>query len=117
MLSKMSLSAIQFYQKFISPKKGFRCAYGVLNNTHGCSGSVKAIIESKGLINGFSDIKGQFSACKQASEELKQRKKKKKNDEGGVCLEPCTCSAADCAIPSPGKLDACDCLDAASCIP
>jgi putative component of membrane protein insertase Oxa1/YidC/SpoIIIJ protein YidD len=62
---------ISLYQKFISPRKGFRCAYGVVNDTHGCSGSVKNIIIEKGL------IEGQFARCKEAASYLKGDAKKK----------------------------------------
>ncbi|MCH0695689.1 membrane protein insertion efficiency factor YidD [Escherichia coli] len=43
-MDKLLLLLIVFYQRFVSPHKGLRCAYGVLHHTHGCSGAVKEIV-------------------------------------------------------------------------
>lgn len=97
-MKKIALSTIGFYQKYISPRKGFRCSYGVIHDTYGCSGHVKDIIRTHGLIKGTPLIKKQFNQCKQASIELKKRKndqhkKSKKCDPvvADCCVDPDCC--------------------------
>ncbi|MFS1430823.1 membrane protein insertion efficiency factor YidD [Vibrio splendidus] len=85
MLSKLSLLAISFYQKFISPRKGYRCAYGVLHGTHGCSGHVKKAIQIKGVISAIPDIKNQFANCKSASIEIQRKRDKRKHTKESPC--------------------------------
>ncbi|MDB5806251.1 MAG: hypothetical protein JWN73_3573 [Betaproteobacteria bacterium] len=36
----LASAAIGGYQRFLSPYKGYRCAYGVVHGTHGCSEAV-----------------------------------------------------------------------------
>ncbi len=97
---------IQFYQKHISPYKGFRCAHGAYYGGDSCSGAVSKIIRRKGLINGFEAIKNQFRRCSHAyknmSLSVKYPRKKKKNhplDHNPPALDFLNC------VPLP-----CDCL-------
>lgn len=101
-MKKIALLSIRFYQNFISPRKGFRCAYGVVNDTYGCSGHVKEIIDAHGLLKGIPLIKNQFKQCKQASIELKKRKNnpKKKSRKcndvvSNCCIDP---DISDCCV-------------------
>lgn len=121
MISKMAILCIKGYQRYISPRKGFRCAYGVLHGTHGCSGAVIEILQKKGILAGVPAIRERFSACKDACEELnkqKEQKKQKKKEEadGECCLDPT--DACDCvSIPSSCKStpDCGDCTPDLSC--
>ncbi len=105
---KVSIALINLYQSYISPYKGFRCAYGVVHNGESCSVRVKGVIGEVGLIRGWSAIVNQFKECRMSSELLKdqndntsqvpweERKKKKLSDGSGCLLLP-----AACAIPDP----------------
>jgi putative component of membrane protein insertase Oxa1/YidC/SpoIIIJ protein YidD len=95
---------IQFYQKHISPYKGFRCAHGDYYGGDSCSGAVSKIIRRKGLINGFAAIKNQFRRCSHAYMEIKNKFPKRKKDKGNV--------AADCALNGLGDVASlpCECL-------
>lgn len=57
---------INFYQRFISPYKGFRCAHAVYHHGPSCSSAVKTIIRQYGLLKGLPAIRARFSECKQA---------------------------------------------------
>lgn len=118
MINWTSLKLIAFYQKFISPKKGFRCAYGVLNNTHGCSGFVKKIINEKGLLAGRYEIRAQFENCRLAAIKLKKKNgcKKRKRDckENYRGCKNSSCEALDCGFSSCDVTD-CGSLDCGSC--
>lgn len=77
--------AIEFYQKRISPNKGYRCAYSLQYGGTGCSGAVLGILEQDGLIRGWGKIKARFSQCSESADELNKREKEKKNknNDGG----------------------------------
>lgn len=61
---------IRLYQRFISPYKGFRCAYSRYHPGRTCSGMVKGILAEHGVVNGWSLIRLQFEACREAHERL-----------------------------------------------
>lgn len=55
---------ITFYQRFISPYKGCRCAYGCYHPGLSCSGQVKRILAEYGVIDGWPLICQQFRLCR-----------------------------------------------------
>ncbi|MGI9270805.1 MAG: membrane protein insertion efficiency factor YidD [Woeseiaceae bacterium] len=87
-MSTILLHIISFYQRFISPYKGFRCAAGVYYGTGSCSQVVKSIIEKDGVRHGRFAIKDQFRRCAIAAqrfriEEKKKKKKPRRRNAGG----------------------------------
>ena len=73
------LLLIKFYQKFISPYKGFRCASNVLHKNGSCSGIIFNIIKEKPISQWKSNIKNQFDCCKKAHLTLKSQCNHKNN--------------------------------------
>lgn len=120
-MDRLALLIIWFYQRFLSPYKGYRCAYGVLHHTEGCSGAVKQIIRQKGVIAGWTDIRQRFVACRQAAMELqdsslsknerdKPDKAPKKKKE--YCDTPCgdgLNAIPDCSDVSCPEIPECSC--------
>lgn len=119
-MNNLILEAIVFYQRVISPRKGYRCAYGVLHHTQGCSGAVKEIIQRKGVIGGWEEIRQRFADCRLAAEALQDQKpgekpkRKKKGDncdfsgcDGQCCLHGVPDSLPE--IPLPDLECPCDC--------
>ncbi len=87
-MNKLLLFLIRLYQKYLSPKKGYCCAYGSLHNSGSCSERVYNIIKNNGVINGWADIKHQFKMCSEAYEIIKEKnnkKVKKKKNENDWC--------------------------------
>lgn len=93
---------ITLYQRYISPYKGFRCAYGCYHQTLSCSGMVKNIIAEHGLIAGWPLIKQQFAACRLAYETLQQeddrnnrrnnrRRRQRQKRDCGTRIDACDC--------------------------
>ena len=70
MVRHVCVALISFYQRFVSPYKGFRCAYGVYHGHDTCSGIVKQIVLNEGLLGGWPKIRAQFDACRRAFVQL-----------------------------------------------
>ncbi|WP_411911727.1 membrane protein insertion efficiency factor YidD [Rhodovulum sulfidophilum] len=60
----MSLRTIDFYQRRISPCKGFICAYRAVHGNIGCSGFVRQRIAETGLLRAMPAIAACFTACR-----------------------------------------------------
>lgn len=101
MLIRFVLLSIKLYQRYISPFKGFRCAYGVMYGGNSCSKEIYKILETQGLIRGIPLARSQLGKCsvaykilssEKAEEDSKKDKKKKpekKDDNVSWCDLPC----------------------------
>ena len=77
MLSRIALGGIHAYQRWVSPRKGYRCAHAVLHGGPGCSGFAKHAIRDKGLLPALPHIRARFADCRAAFDTLQDRR-----DEG-----------------------------------
>lgn len=66
-LKPAAVLAICGYQQFISPYKGYRCAYGALYGGPSCSEFGKRSIQEYGVIGGLILLRQRFHACHQAA--------------------------------------------------
>lgn len=73
MLSKAALGGIWVYQHYISPHKGFRCAYSVRHGGTGCSGYAKYAIRNHGLWRAVPIVRERLRACKAAYADLREQ--------------------------------------------
>lgn len=64
----MLLRAIAAYQRWLSPRKGFACAYRVRHGGPGCSGYAEAAIRAEGLA-AWPKVRRRLSACAVAASE------------------------------------------------
>ena len=64
---RSATSLISFYQRYISPHKGFRCAHRVYHGGQSCSGYAKTVVQQHGLGAAIPLIRQRFSACGQAA--------------------------------------------------
>ena len=62
---------IRFYQRHISPHKGFRCAHRALHGGDSCSEAVLGIVQTWGIWRSGPMIRTRFQECRQASQQLK----------------------------------------------
>ena len=69
-IDAVCLALIGFYQRQISPRKGYRCAYARLNGG-GCSSFVRVAIEQNGLSAALPQIRARFGECKNAARILR----------------------------------------------
>ncbi|MCG8427940.1 MAG: membrane protein insertion efficiency factor YidD [Chromatiales bacterium] len=96
-----AVAAINGYQQYISPYKGFSCAHRVATGEVSCSEFAKQVIHKKGLISALKDIFHRLDECKKVAIYLNEQKEKSKKDNP-------TCTAADTltCMPIPSCGDA-----------
>ncbi len=100
---------ITLYQKYISPHKGFNCAYACYHQDLSCSAMVKTMIAEHGLIAGWPMIQQQFLNChlayealqQQDEEELRRRRRRRRRNQDKECFltkDKCDCASnvGDC---------------------
>lgn len=104
MLTAASLWSIDIYQRRISPRKGFSCAYRVAHGGTGCSGYIKQRIAEVGLIRAIPDIRARFAACRQASEDINggRRRQRRGGRDGDCDIALCGLEGADCGADACG---------------
>lgn len=59
--------AIAGYQRHVSPRKGYRCAHGVVNGDTTCSAAIRDIVAEKGVLRAGVPSLRQFASCYRAS--------------------------------------------------
>ncbi|MGY8626628.1 membrane protein insertion efficiency factor YidD [Chromobacterium violaceum] len=100
----LALCLIRIYQRHLSPRKGFGCAYRAGTGRAGCSGLAFRAIRRYGLRRGGGIARARLSRCARAAREPAARLR-----QSGYC-EPPPCGP-DCLSPAH-----CDgCLDDAAC--
>ena len=120
------LGAIAIYQRLVSPRKGYRCAYGVLHGGAGCSGAVRDAIQAHGWRRARRVARSRFRDCKLAAQVLRAQsgmianstssRNRRRRREASDCacdsgLSSCFDFAFDCGPADKGCIDcnSCDC--------
>jgi len=73
-MNTLALWTIGFYQRHISPHKGFRCAHAGYYGGTSCSHAVKAIVQTQGLLSSLPAIRARFKECRYAYTQLSSAK-------------------------------------------
>jgi len=73
-MRKLFVYLISFYQKRISPHKGFSCAHSGLHKGDSCSEYSKKQIHEKGVFASIKDIRLRFDECRDAANIIQQRR-------------------------------------------
>ena len=74
-LDAVCLALINFYQRHLSPRKGYRCAHARLHGGAGCSGFARDAIEHRGLRAALPQVRARFGACKAAAQTLRAERR------------------------------------------
>lgn len=69
-VSQILVVLISWYQKHLSPIKGFSCAHRVLHNEESCSQYVKRMFLEQDLLTAVSQSRERFKACSLANQTL-----------------------------------------------
>lgn len=114
----LAIKAINFYQKFISPYKGFNCTHRVATGETSCSGYGKKVIQRFGLMVGLKLLNRRFYDCSWHSKQLKKLLETQNKNQGQYkvyrpvsgyklnqggfvdCDCPSDCDLPSCDIPS-----------------
>ena len=110
---RLAVLSIAGYQKYLSPHKGFACAYRLLHNEHSCSQYIKDQIQERGLLQAIPLARQRFQACREAKITLQNQSRKKKRRQFN-CADGCDdCIGSSCMIGECFDFDTpdCDCLD------
>ena len=73
LLSYGAIWLIACYQKYLSPHKGWSCAYRVLSGEVSCSQYAKNVIEEEGVFTAIPIVLARFKACRHAHLKLSAR--------------------------------------------
>lgn len=72
-MQKIALFIISTYQKYLSPIKGFKCAYGVETGITTCSAHAKKVISRYGFLKGCLLMRRQAKRCEQSYRSLQDK--------------------------------------------
>lgn len=137
MFKKIALRAIRFYQKNLSPLKGFSCAYRVHAHGPSCSAFGHSAIEKHGVLKGLYLLRRRFDKCAYAHHQHKpthaitSHTPRIRNPilgyqagfvdgcDAGDC-DVGSCDVGSCDMPSPDFCDlaeiGCNCMPNNSCM-
>lgn len=122
-IRQIATNSISGYQKHISPRKGFSCAFRLLYKGESCSEYVKKTIAQDGLVAAIKKSRDRFQACREANHILKNNYYRSSNDKdqedpewynkkdkafhnrNNTCLDPVDCSCALLEISDCSALD------------
>lgn len=113
--SSLVARAIEAYQRFISPYKGFRCAHRAVYGRDSCSQFAKRIALKRGILALFPLLRRRFTECGVAAQVLDYETREKlrtepKRDESNSSSSSCDaspCNAVECVNVLPdGGCDA-----------
>ena len=115
-VQQVALSAIRAYQHFVSPHKGFLCAYAVHTGRCGCSELGYRAIQRYGLTKGWRVLRLRMAMCGLAYRRHKGTRPRPPARERGDCDCDLPC---DLDLPTPNGrcdwTDAFDCCDVGGC--
>ncbi len=119
LLREIGLVLITFYQKFLSPRKKYRCAKGELYQDGTCSSSTKEAFKKHGFVGGMKEYRRSTKECKKAYKTLTKDKIHKDSllcdsvfcstcgdigfcagDNASSGASVCDCGAAPCDVGS-----------------
>lgn len=89
------LAAIRFYQRWLSPRKGFSCAYRLQTGRASCSTLGYRAVRRFGVREGWGVLQLRFGECA-AANRRRNRSLLRKSPEAGDCDLP----SCDCDLPS-----------------
>ena len=125
-MRRIALTAIRLYQRYVSPHKGFSCAYRRHTGRAGCSAFGYRAVRRYGVIRGALLVRSRTRLCGAVHRDLVERRPERRmNAQRGLCDLACDVpgcdlpNAANCDLPSgkslSGALDFLSCCDCCSC--
>jgi len=112
--ARAALAAIRFYQRFVSPHKGFCCALRAATGGASCSAHGHAMIARFGLRRGLALLERRFALCAHAHRRLREAAPPRPpplarlQRQRGACDLPCDCDGVDRMTDLCDLADCCD---------
>ena len=72
----IAVKLIVYYQRYLSPRKGYRCAHSIYHGRSSCSTWAIRVIKKHGILSFIPLMYRRFIACAEAHEKLKDEDKK-----------------------------------------
>lgn len=95
----IALFAIKAYQRYISPHKGFCCAYRVHTGYRSCSVLGYRAIRLYGVLPGIAVLQKRFKRCTAAYQQrltlAHNHRSLRHSSQQGFCDVPCDCPSVD----------------------
>lgn len=98
----LAVGGIELYQRYISPYKGYRCAYGVHVGGPSCSEYGKRAISDNGVMVGTVLLFRRFQECGQAA--MRARNNPVRAGECSDCADSAMCWSIICCDMAEDKL-------------
>lgn len=124
-MKTIALLAIKAYQRYVSPHKGFCCAYRAHTGYSSCSALGYRAIRRYGVLQGITVLQQRFQRCSAAHQQSLALKKNPSHQhrlshssQQGFCDASCDCPSVDmpCDMPSSDSAQSfCDVLDCCDC--
>ncbi len=112
-VKSIALAAIAAYQRYISPYKGFCCAYRSYTGHRSCSVLGYRAIRRYGVLPGLGVLRKRLQRCSAASGKQFQASRLQRGQRGFCDIPSCD---LPCDIPSADFANgACDALNCVSC--
>ena len=114
MLDATAVAAIGAYRRYLSPHKGFCCAYRKVTGRRSCSAYALAIVQRLGAVALVQALPRRFARCKAAYAGWLARFDGRQQDKGARrnerrWWEHCDCNPCDMASNLPCDCLPCDC--------
>lgn len=99
-LRTLALAAIRAYQRWLSPHKGFACAWRVHTGGPSCSALGARAIRRHGLFTGLGLLDQRLGRCGEAHRRAASARRQRLRPQAGVC--DAGCDAPGCDLPCDG---------------
>lgn len=66
LLTRAAVATISGYQRYLSPHKGFSCAYRIHHDGESCSQYAKRVLEAEGLRGFGTKLRARFAECRES---------------------------------------------------
>lgn len=111
-MKAIALLAIRAYQRYISPHKGFCCAYSAHTGYRSCSVLGYRAIRLYGVFDGVAVLQRRFERCKAAYQQRLTLRSTRNGQKGFCdCDLPCDMPSSDSVGGVCNALDWSDCCD------
>lgn len=107
------LAAIAAYRRYLSPHKGFTCAYEAHTGRASCSALGQRAVRRFGAARGLAIARRRTHLCGVAHRRYGPPRPFASPRQAGYCDLPC--DVPSCDAPLPGFKDLAGCLDCGSC--